>query len=63
VVSCLYKNGIDTLRTLDSGLKDWMQRKGYNNVSDFRSKLAVMPTEKASVAMRTQFMKYFAEIV
>lgn len=63
VVSCLYKNGIDTLRTLDSGLKDWMQRKGYNSVSDFRGKLAVMPTEKASVAMRTQFMKYFAEIV
>ncbi len=63
VVSCLYKNGIDTLRSLDSGLKDWMQRKGYNSVSDFRGKLAVMPTEKASVAMRTQFMKYFAEIV
>ena len=63
VVSCLYKNGIDTLRSLDSGLKEWMQRKGYNNVADFRGKLAVMPAEKASVAMRTQFMKYFAEIV
>lgn len=63
VVSCLYKNGIDTLRELNEGLRGWMSRKGYNAINDFRGKLAVMPTDKASVAMRTQFMKYFAEIV
>jgi dihydroorotate dehydrogenase (fumarate) len=63
VVSCLYKNGIDTIRELHEGLTAWMERKGYNAISDFRGKLAVMPAEKASVAMRTQFMKYFAEIV
>ena len=63
VVSCLYKNGIDTLRELNDGLKVWMERKGYDKLSDFRGKLSVMPTDKASVAMRTQFMKYFAEIV
>lgn len=62
VVSCLYKNGIDTLRELNEGLQAWMQRKGYENLAAFRGKLAVMPAEKASVAMRTQFMKYFAEI-
>lgn len=62
VVSCLYKNGIDTLRELNEGLRAWMQRKGYENLAAFRGKLAVMPAEKASVAMRTQFMKYFAEI-
>lgn len=63
VVSCLYKNGIDTLRELNSGLQAWMRKKGYETVKDFRGKLAVAPAEKASVAMRTQFMKYFAEIV
>ena len=63
VVSCLYKNGIDTLRELTGGLKAWMEHKGYNDIAAFRGKLAVMPTDKASVAMRTQFMKYFAEIV
>ncbi|MCR5589447.1 MAG: diguanylate cyclase, partial [Bacteroidales bacterium] len=63
VVSCLYKNGIDTIRELHEGLTAWMERKGYNAISDFRGKLAVMPAEKASVAMRTQFMKFFAEIV
>ncbi|MBP3762461.1 MAG: dihydroorotate dehydrogenase-like protein [Bacteroidales bacterium] len=63
VVSCLYKNGIGTLRQLNDGLCQWMQRKGYDSLSQFRGKLAVQPNEKASVAMRTQFMKYFAEIV
>ncbi len=63
VVSCLYKNGIDTLRELNGGLQAWMQKKGYDNIAAFRGKLAVQPTDKTSVAMRTQFMKYFAEIV
>ena len=63
VVSCLYKNGIDTLRTLNEGLQQWMQGKGYDSIAQFRGKLAVQPNDKASVAMRTQFMKYFAKIV
>ena len=63
VVSCLYRNGIDTLRQLNDGLQQWMQKKGYESIDSFRGKLAVQPNEKASVAMRTQFMKYFAEIV
>lgn len=62
VVSSLYKNGIDTLKELNAGLQAWMQKKGYDNIAAFRGKLAVLPTDKASVAMRTQFMKYFAEI-
>ena len=63
VVSCLYKKGIDTLRELNEGLNAWMQKKGYESIDKFRGKLAVQPNDKASVAMRTQFMKYFAEIV
>lgn len=63
VVSSLYKNGIDTLRDLNNGLLSWMEKKGYESIKDFRGKLSVAPAEKASVAMRTQFMKYFAEIV
>lgn len=62
VVSCLYKNGIDTLKELNAGLQAWMQKKGYDNIAAFRGKLAVHPNDKASIAMRTQFMKYFAEI-
>lgn len=63
VVSCLYKNGIGLLREFNDGLSRWMERKGYDSIDQFRGKLAVQPNDKASVAMRTQFMKYFAEIV
>lgn len=63
VVSSLYKNGIGTIAQLNQGLNAWMEKKGYNSLSQFRDKLAVQPNDKASVAMRTQFMKYFAEIV
>ena len=62
VVSCLYKNGIGAVKELNEGLQAWMQKKGYANIAAFRGKLAVQPAEKASIAMRTQFMKYFAEI-
>ncbi len=63
VVSCLYKNGIGSLRQMNDGLQQWMQKKGYESIDQFRGKLAVPPNDKTSVAMRTQFMKYFAEIV
>lgn len=63
VVSCLYKNGVGYLKDLNDGLKAWMERKGYENLQQFRGKMAVQPSDKASVALRTQFMKYFAEIV
>ena len=63
VVSCLYKNGVEYIKELQQGLENWMEKKGYDNVSKFRGKLSVQPTDKTSVAMRTQFMKYFAEIV
>ena len=63
VVSCLYKNGIEYLADLNSGLRQWMEAKGFDSLKQFRGRLAVAPTDKASVAMRTQFMKYFAEIV
>lgn len=63
VVSCLYKNGVGYLRELNDGLRNWMEAKGFDNIQQFRGRLAVAPTDKISVAMRTQFMKYFAEIV
>ena len=62
VVSTLYKNGIDYLSELNKGLREWMQSKGYECIADFRGKLAVMPADKASIALRTHFMKYFADI-
>ncbi|MBO4600605.1 MAG: diguanylate cyclase, partial [Bacteroidales bacterium] len=62
VASCLYRNGLDYMRTLNSELQGWMEHKGYEGVDQFRGKLAMRSNDKASMLMRTQFMNYFAEI-
>lgn len=62
VVSCLYKNGVDYMRQLNDGLRDWMKRHNYEHLDQFRGKLAVKPNEEASLFFRTQFMKHFAQI-
>ena len=50
------------MRNLNEGLGQWMRKKGYDSIDQFRGKLAVRPNETASMVMRTQFMHYFAEI-
>lgn len=62
VASCLYRNGIEYMKQLNDGLRSWMERKGYEHIDDFRGKLALQPNEKASMLMRTQFMRYIADI-
>lgn len=62
VASCLYRNGVGYVADLNSGLQEWMRRKGYENIGQFRRKLALKANDKASMLMRTQFMNYFAEI-
>ena len=62
VVSCLYKNGIDYIKQINSELSAWMEQHGFESIDQFRGKLAVKPNEEASMFLRTQFMKYFAEI-
>lgn len=57
VVSTLYKNGIDQIRVLNEGLKDWMNRKGYEKLGDFRGRLALKENEVASMLLRTSCMK------
>lgn len=62
VASSLYLHGVDYMKQLNQGLEEWMQKKGYTSIDQFRGKLAVKSNETASLAMRSQFMRYFAEI-
>jgi len=62
VASCLYRNGVGYMADLNKGLQDWMKKKGYEEISQFRGKLSLKANDKASMLMRTQFMNYFAEI-
>ncbi|MBE0676444.1 MAG: dihydroorotate dehydrogenase-like protein, partial [Bacteroidales bacterium] len=58
VCSVLYNNGIGHLRKMNKQIADWMDRKGYKRIEDFRGTLNYLNFEKPSVYERTQFMKY-----
>lgn len=62
VASSLYRNGVEYMKTLNDGLRGWMERKGYERIDQFQGKLAMKANDNASLLLRTQFMRYFAEI-
>jgi dihydroorotate dehydrogenase (fumarate) len=42
-----------------STLEEWMKKKGFNSLSDFRGKLSQAKSGNPAVYERVQFMKYF----
>jgi len=40
VVSTLYKNGFEQIGRIKSEISEWMDKKGYNNINEFRGKLS-----------------------
>jgi dihydroorotate dehydrogenase (fumarate) len=62
VCSLLYRNGINEIASLTNGLKDWMKRKGYRTIDEFRGKMSYKNIPDPSVYERSQFMKYFSNI-
>jgi dihydroorotate dehydrogenase (fumarate) len=59
VVSALYKHGKGHIAAMLSTLEEWMKKKGYNSLSDFRGKLSQAKSGNPAVYERVQFMKYF----
>lgn len=62
VVSTIYKNGVGRIPTMIAGLDEWMTRKSYSKLADFRGKLSYEKAADAAVFERTQFMKYYGGI-
>ena len=60
VCSVLYQKGIPFLRSIHDGINSWMDKKGFDKVSDFRGKLNYSSIEKANLFERTQFMRHFS---
>jgi dihydroorotate dehydrogenase (fumarate) len=46
VVSTLYKNGISQVSKMKSEIEDWMEKKNYNSLDDFRGKLSNKKLDK-----------------
>lgn len=40
MVSAVYKNGLEQISVANKELSDWMERKGYNSIEEFKGKLS-----------------------
>jgi dihydroorotate dehydrogenase (fumarate) len=60
VCSALYKNGVSHIKTINGELLNWMDRKGYRSISEFRGILDYSHIEHPKQFERSQFMKYFS---
>lgn len=56
VVSTLYKNKIEYIRTIIKDLEGWMDKKGYNTLDDFRGKLSDKKINNPFVYKRAQYI-------
>ncbi|MGD9350168.1 MAG: diguanylate cyclase, partial [Desulfobacterales bacterium] len=62
VVSSLYKNGKGQIKTMLSILEEWMTKKGFNKLSDFRGKMSQAKSSNPAAYERVQFMRYFGGV-
>jgi dihydroorotate dehydrogenase (fumarate) len=59
VASTLYKNGTKQIEAMINEISQWMADKKFNNIEDFRGKLAQQNIKNPAAYERIQFMKYF----
>jgi dihydroorotate dehydrogenase (fumarate) len=60
VCSVIYKNGHSFVKELVDSLNQWMERKGYNNISEFKGMMNYGKIGDPDVYERSQFMKYYS---
>lgn len=58
--SVLYDKGLGYLKIMNRQIAEWMEKKEFAGIEDFRGLLNYQNIEKPSVYERTQFMKYFS---
>lgn len=56
-VSTLYKNSLDQIGVILSGIEEWMDKKGYTSLSDFRGNLSVSNAANKFMYHRAQYVK------
>ena len=62
VVSSVYKNGKGQIKTMLSILEEWMAKKGFNSLDDFRGKMSQAKSSNPAAYERVQFMRYFGGV-
>jgi len=62
IASILYKNGINSVEGILETVNNWMDEKGFADISAYRGKLSVEKNTNPGAYERVQFMKHFAGI-
>ena len=62
IASVLYKEGLEKIKEMTTGLKKWMKEKKFSNIADFHGKLNQKNDPQQNVYIRAQYMKIFGTI-
>ncbi len=62
MVSAIYKKGPEYIKQVLDELKDWMTKKNFNSINEFKSKVSYNNVDNAIAFERIQFMKYYGKI-
>jgi dihydroorotate dehydrogenase (fumarate) len=60
ICSVLYEKGIQELSVMNTEIDQWMQKKGFGSIDQFKGKLNYKNISNPSLYERSQFMKYFS---
>lgn len=60
IASVIYKEGPEAITTMNAAISDWMDKKGYQSLSEFKGSLG-QSASSSPAWERVQFMKYFGE--
>ena len=57
----LYKNGVQYIERMNRELKEWMEKKQYRSINEFKGKMNYSNLEDPAAYERAQFIKYFSK--
>jgi dihydroorotate dehydrogenase (fumarate) len=59
IASTVYKNGTDCIQVMLEDLENWMNKKGFQSIDQFKGRLSQSKSLNPAAFERVQFMKYF----
>lgn len=62
IATALYKHGFEHIKTILTGLENWMDKHNFRNIEDFRGKMAQVKLKNPADYERVQFMKLYSGI-
>jgi len=58
VVSAIYKSGVNEISSILNEMEQWMEKKGYNSIVDFKGKISRINLKEPHVYTRAQYVDF-----